>query len=420
MSNTVIEVRDVSKRYRLGTDNLPYRTIREAVLGWIGRSSSGETEMRDVWALRGVDLAIDEGSVVGIIGRNGAGKTTLLKILCRITEPTTGVARMRGRVGALLEVGTGFHPELTGRENVFLNGAILGMGKAEIRRKFDEIVTFADIERFLDTPVKRYSSGMHMRLAFAVAAHFEPEILIVDEVLAVGDVAFQKKSLGKMDEVAREGRTVVFVSHNLAAVESLCERGVLIDRGRIVEDGHARDVVSRYVRSFGAGSVERVWRDSEKAPGTDTIKLHSARVRPDGGSPLDPITTRTPIVLEFEYSNVEPGAFLNLSLHLFNEQGVLVLNAAPVDEKQWYGRPYPSGVVRDVCRLPGDLLNDGTYRVELLVVKHQSEVVYRDDEILMFEVRDNPDEQGVYGGRWQGVVRPRTDWKTSIEPIEVR
>jgi lipopolysaccharide transport system ATP-binding protein len=417
--NTVIEVRDVSKRYRLGTENLPYRTIREAVLGWIGRSKS-ENDARDVWALRGVDLSIDEGSVIGIIGRNGAGKTTLLKILCRITEPTTGVARMRGRVGALLEVGTGFHPELTGRENVFLNGAILGMGKTEITRKFDEIVTFADVERFLDTPVKRYSSGMHMRLAFAVAAHFEPEILIVDEVLAVGDVAFQKKSLGKMNEVAREGRTVVFVSHNLAAVESLCERGVLLDRGRIIDDGETRDVVSRYVRSFGAGSVERVWGDNDQAPGTDTIKLHSARVRPDGGTPFDPITTRTPIVLEFEYSNREPGAFLNLSVHLFNEQGVLVLNAAPVDEKQWYGRPYPSGVVRDVCRLPGDLLNNGAYRVELLVVKHQSEVVYRDDEILMFEVRDEPDEQGIYGGRWQGVVRPRTEWETSIEPIEVR
>ena len=259
MSDIAIRVENLSKRYRIGGPQASYRTLRESLVGavtaplrYLRHSQSASRERETIWALKDVSFEVKRGEVVGIIGRNGAGKTTLLKILSRITEPTEGRAEIHGRVGSLLEVGTGFHPELTGRENIYLNGAILGMRKAEIDRKFDEIVAFAEIEKFLDTPVKHYSSGMYVRLAFAVAAHLEPEILLVDEVLAVGDAAFQKKCLGKMGDVAKEGRTVLFVSHNMGAVESLCMRGILLDRGQLVFDGERATAISRYLEDSQA------------------------------------------------------------------------------------------------------------------------------------------------------------------------
>ena len=241
----------------------------------------------DLWALRDVSFEVKRGEVVGIIGRNGAGKSTLLKILSRITEPTAGSAKIHGRVGSLLEVGTGFHPELTGRENIYLNGAILGMRRAEIERKFDEIVAFAEIERFLDTPVKRYSSGMYVRLAFAVAAHLEPEILLVDEVLAVGDAQFQKKCLGKMGDVAKEGRTVLFVSHNMVAVQTLCQRAFWLDSGQLKAQGEVGTIVTTYLRAGLAEDdvTERVWPDIATAPGNETVRLHRISVRPEDGKP---------------------------------------------------------------------------------------------------------------------------------------
>jgi lipopolysaccharide transport system ATP-binding protein len=262
MSQTAIQVRDISKRYRIGAAQEPYRTLRETLAGAVAApfrrlanlahrvSSNGDRH--HVWALDQVAFEVNRGDTVGIIGRNGAGKTTLLKVLSRITEPTRGSARIYGRVGSLLEVGTGFHPELTGRENIYLNGAILGMRKAEIRRKFDEIVDFAEVEKFIDTPVKRYSSGMHTRLAFAVAAHLETEILMVDEVLAVGDSLFQKKCLGKMEDVAKHGRTVLFVSHNMGAVRSLCRKGIVLNHGRVVHIGDVGQAIETYFRTIGA------------------------------------------------------------------------------------------------------------------------------------------------------------------------
>jgi lipopolysaccharide transport system ATP-binding protein len=263
----VLRAERISKRYELGGE-LGYKTVREAIAtgtGSIVRTATrGRRERRFVWALRDVSFEIDRGELVGIIGLNGAGKSTILKILSRVSKPTSGWAEIRGRVGSLLEVGTGFHPELTGRENVFLNGAILGMRKAEIARRFDEIVDFADIEGFLDTPVKRYSSGMQVRLAFAVAAHVEPEILIVDEVLAVGDLAFQKKCLGKLGEVTSEGRTVLFVSHNMSLIRALCRRGILLERGSILADGPVDETVRVYLRSVeetgAVGLLERTDR----------------------------------------------------------------------------------------------------------------------------------------------------------------
>jgi lipopolysaccharide transport system ATP-binding protein len=271
-----ITTRGLGKRYTLGLTKRGYGTLREAIVRSArsrpGAGAGQPDAENELWALRELTLEVRQGEVVGLIGHNGAGKTTLLKILSRITEPTTGWADVSGRVGSLLEVGTGFHPELTGRENIYLNGAILGMRRSEIRRRFDEIVAFSEMERFLDTPVKRYSSGMSVRLAFAVASHLEPEILLVDEVLAVGDAAFQRKSLGKMDEIARGGRTVIFVSHNLAIIQALCQRGVLLERGRVIADAPVNEAIDRYLRTLEQAAsgdlAERTDRDGRAWDGT--------------------------------------------------------------------------------------------------------------------------------------------------------
>jgi lipopolysaccharide transport system ATP-binding protein len=289
MSETAVRTNRLGKAYRLGIDGGAYATLRESIVDASRRSLQRIVGRRPprparevLWALRDLSLAVDKGEVVGLIGHNGAGKTTLLKILSRITEPTSGWADVTGRVGSLLEVGTGFHTELTGRENIFLNGAILGMRRAEIRRRFDEIVAFAEVERFLDTPIKRYSSGMTVRLAFAVAAHLETEILLVDEVLAVGDAAFQRKSLGKMGEVAREGRTVIFVSHNLAIVRALCSRGVVLEHGRVVADAPVGEAIDSYLRTLESASagdlLQRTDRDdrSEKRSLVRRLEIRDA------------------------------------------------------------------------------------------------------------------------------------------------
>ena len=405
-----IEVRGLGKRYQLGEDFGRYLTIRESIAMALRRKDRSADSV--LWALQDVSFEVAEGEVVGVIGRNGAGKSTLLKLLARITEPTTGVARMHGRVGALLEVGTGFHPELTGRENVYLNGSVLGMTQAEIAQRFDEIAEFSGVERFLDTPLKRYSSGMQLRLAFAVAAHLEPEILIVDEVLAVGDVAFQRKCLGKMGDVARAGRTVILVSHNLTAVESLCERVLWIEGGRLEADGGSSDVIASYLGAVVHRQGSRTWDDPATAPGNEWVRLRAARVYAGGGDPGESITVRTPVALEFEYENLKADTCLNLSLHLYSAEGVLVLNAVPVNETKWYGRPYPKGRFRDRCVIPGDLLNDGTYRIELLVVKDRSFALYSDDAILEFDVEDVVESEGLFEGNWTGVVRPPVEWQT--------
>ena len=320
MSELAIRVENVSKRYRIGVRDT-HRTLREALVNATKRpfqraqallcASNGRQPEETFWALRDVSFEVKQGEVLGIIGRNGAGKSTLLKLLSRITEPTEGRIEGYGRVGSLLEVGTGFHPELTGRENIYLNGAILGMTRAEIQRKFDEIVAFAEIDQFLDTPVKRYSSGMYMRLAFAVAAHLEPEILIVDEVLAVGDSAFQKKCLGKMGDVAKEGRTVLFVSHNMAAIQSLCGRVIWLDRGRVVDEGSAGQVPSRYLQTAYSNLTDQHWPDPSTAPGQRKSPLaFRTRLRPFQGSSADLITVRTAFHIEFEYWNLQTGRLL--------------------------------------------------------------------------------------------------------------
>lgn len=381
------------------------------------RRPSGAAARSDVfWALKDVSLDVQVGEVVGIIGRNGAGKSTLLKVLSRITEPTTGSAEIRGRVGSLLEVGTGFHPELTGRENVYLNGAMLGMRKTEISRKFDEITAFAEVERFIDTPVKHYSSGMYTRLAFAVAAHLEPEILMIDEVLAVGDAAFQKKCLGRMGDVARHGRTVLFVSHNMTAVQALCNRVIWLRDGEKFDEGRPRDVVSRYLSTAANLLAERTWPILEEAPGSDKVRIRRAAVRPDSDSHshASEITVRTPIILEFDYVNLSPGTHLNLSIVVFNEEDIPVFNSVPISEPTWHGRPFPAGLFRSRCFIPADLLNDGMHRIQLMVVQDQGVVLSRHDDILTFEVQDDATVRGSWFGDWIGAVRPKLQWSTEL------
>jgi lipopolysaccharide transport system ATP-binding protein len=430
MDDVVIRASGLSKQYRIGAKLDRYKTLRETLTdGFVapfrrtmkllrGQASSAAEMDEKIWALKDVSFEIKQGEVVGIIGPNGAGKTTLLKIISRITEPKEGFAEIHGRVGSLLEVGTGFHPELTGRENIFLNGAILGMKRAEIVGKFEEIMDFAQIEKFIDTPVKHYSSGMYVRLAFAVAAHLEPEILLVDEVLAVGDAVFQKKCLGKMDSIAKEGRTVLFVSHNMMAVQKLCTRGIWLSEGKIMEDGQADRVVSSYMRQALSALSEQVWNDRTVAPGNDKVRLRRASIRPASGSNSDSITIRTPFVLEFEYWNLEPNAYLNLSLNIYNEQGLLAFNTAPVHEPEWHGRPFPVGLFLSECHVSGDLLNDGMYRVDLLIVKNQGHILYRHDAILIFDVRDEAEMRSDWHGKWRGVVRPNLRWVTELREAE--
>lgn len=373
------------------------------------RPGNGLAGTEQFWALRDVGFSVECGEVVGIIGDNGAGKSTLLKILSRITEPTEGRIEIRGRVGSLLEVGTGFHPELSGRENVFLNGAVLGMGKSEVRRKFDEIVAFAEVERFIDTPVKHYSSGMYMRLAFAVAAHLEPEILIVDEVLAVGDAAFQKRCLGKMGEVSRHGRTVLFVSHNMTAVRTLCTRVVYLSSGRVLYDGEPKEGVARYLQSSTASGTVRRWNNDDATAGCASVRLTAAEC----GSDRDIINVSDEVALSVEYEVTAPeGLRLNLSIILANEEGIRVLVSPSLSDTDWGGKLFSPGRYRSTCTIPGRLLNDGTYHIDVYFVRECTEVLFRVERAVSFEVHDDGQDRGNWHGEWQGVVRPRLKWRT--------
>jgi homopolymeric O-antigen transport system ATP-binding protein len=359
---------------------------------------------RFIWALRDVNFEVRQGEVVGLIGRNGAGKSTLLKILARITRPTEGHAEIHGRVGSLLEVGTGFHPELTGRENVYMSGAILGMRKAEIDRKFDEIVAFSEVERFLDTPLKHYSSGMQMRLAFAVAAHLEPEILFVDEVLAVGDAAFQKKCLGKMDDISKQGRTIIFVSHNITALRALCTRLIWLEAGQVKANGDLGAIINHYLQNHKEDNLESIWKDDRTAPGDDRVRLRSARVILPTDT-TDPITVHTALRIEFTYWNYAPGTVLNVSMILNNLEEACVLTSV----SDWESRP--AGLVRHSVEIPGDFLNSGSYYVNLFIVKDASTVILYQKNVVAFEVIE-AEAVGNWYGKTPGAVRPRLRWRS--------
>ncbi|HET6880494.1 MAG TPA: ABC transporter ATP-binding protein [Pirellulales bacterium] len=409
---------NVSKKYLLPTRApAPYRTLREeiaragaAALRGLRRPAADAGQ--ELWALRNLSLEVADGEVLGVIGRNGAGKSTLLKLLSRITPPTEGRIRLRGRLSCLLEVGTGFHPELTGRENIFLNGAILGMSRREIAARFDEIVAFADGERFLDMPVKHYSSGMQMRLAFAVAAHLDPEILLIDEVLAVGDAAFQRKCLSRIECLADGGRAIIFVSHNMSAVQALATRVVWLESGSLRQMGPPHEVVQKYLSDDTMAANVRTWDDPATAPGSEVARLRRVSVYPADGGVSEVITVDTALTLEFEYRNLVEGARLNLSVSLINTEGVTVFNSFPVAGHDYYDQPFPRGIFRSRCRVPAHLLNDGVYFVQLLVVADQAYVLSRHDAILSFSVADSSERRTSWHGKWLGVVRPALDWET--------
>jgi lipopolysaccharide transport system ATP-binding protein len=413
-----ITVDSVSKQYHIGAPGGSYETLREALVDTVRgpfrrrRQARGRGAGETFWALKDVSFEVMPGEVLGIIGRNGAGKSTLLKILSRITQPTGGSIALYGRVASLLEVGTGFHPELSGRENIFLNGAILGMRKAEIERKFDEIVAFAEIEKFIDTPVKRYSSGMYVRLAFAVAAHLEPEILIIDEVLAVGDAAFQKKCLGKISNVARQGRTVLFVSHNMVAVKAMCSRAILLHHGSVSEDGPPARVVNSYLGAGHTNRAEVVWADPEQAPGTPEFRLRSVRVRGSSGEVTSELSVEESFAIEIEYVNLSPGSALGATIILYNGDGVLVFSSLSNREPTWHGRGFPAGVFRSTCHIPAHLLLEGRFEVSVLVWGDNYAISHREDCVVEFEVHDSMEARGDYFGDWAGVVRPLLDWET--------
>jgi lipopolysaccharide transport system ATP-binding protein len=419
MHDLAIRAQGVAKRYYIGGERQSYGTLRDAIvraattpIARIRHPGSVHSQVETLWALRDVSFEMRAGEVLGIIGRNGAGKSTLLKLLSRITEPTHGRIDLWGRVGSLLEVGTGFHPELTGRENIRLNGAILGMSRAEINRHFDDIVEFAELSKFLDTPVKRYSSGMYVRLAFAVAAHLDPEILVVDEVLAVGDARFQKKCLKKMSEAGRGGRTVLFVSHNMTAVRALCTRAIVLDDGKLVFDGAPIDAVAHYLAGSLVNSAERVWQDAARAPGSREIRLRQVRVCDANGDPSADLDIQRPLSIECEFEVIDDDIKAGLTLQIYNEEGTRLFSSINNHDPKWHGRLMSRGVYKSVCMIPGNLLSDGGHSVSLLMWTEGYRILAREDEVVRFHVHDTGGARGDYMGGMEGALRPLLDWHT--------
>jgi len=437
-NNIAIKVENISKRYRIGLKEDMYDTAGMAIFDFIKRPLKNYRKYRSlyrfndsnpdsshdfsdiIWALRDVSFEVKHGEVLGIIGRNGAGKSTLLKILTKITDPTVGRAEIRGRVSSLLEVGTGFHPELTGRENVYLNGTILGMRKKEVDRKFDQIVDFSGVEKFINTPVKRYSSGMRVRLAFSVAAHLEPEVLLIDEVLAVGDADFQKKCLNKMEEVGQEGRTVLFVSHNMPAVCRLCNRTILLEGGRLIEDGSSEQVVSSYLNSDLGTSAAREWFDPTTAPTGEIARLHAVRVRSDDGRIGDSIDIRRSLTVEMEYEVFKGGSVLLPVFAFDNKDGLRVFVTVDQDPT-WRRRPRPEGSYVSTVHIPGNLLAEGILFVTCtLLTLNPDSVQFMERIAVAFQVIDSLEgdsARGDYARNIPGVVRPMLKWTTQFSPV---
>ncbi|HET7537863.1 MAG TPA: polysaccharide ABC transporter ATP-binding protein [Candidatus Didemnitutus sp.] len=424
-SDLAIQASGVTKCYRLGTQERRADTLVGAVTGFVKSPwrnfqrlnapvapLNGDAGADDnlLWALRDVSFEVKEGDVVGLIGRNGAGKSTLLKILSQIVEPTRGQIDIYGRVASLLEAGTGFHAELTGRENVYLNGTILGMTKREIDRKFDGIVDFSGVERFIDTAVKHYSSGMQVRLAFAVAAHLEPEILVIDEVLAVGDAAFQKKCLGKMQDVASSGRTILFVSHNMIAVRSLCRRGIVLGQGRVEFDGDAAGAVDHYLGDFRREETPQSWERPDDAPGNETLRLRRVAIAGEPARQDGVIAMSDVVRVETEYWIRQPGKLLHVTYHLINHQGVPVLTTGSRAQVHATGRYFTA------FRIPGGLLNSGGYSLKILVVENENRVVFQQEDIATFTITDLAERQHAYWGREHGVVQPALTWESHQLP----
>jgi lipopolysaccharide transport system ATP-binding protein len=422
MSDAVIKVENISKEYNLGT--ISHGTLYRDLQSWSARllgkedpnskiaSAGCRIQNGTFKALDNVSFEVKQGEVLGIIGRNGAGKSTLLKILSKVTAPNSGLIKIKGRVASLLEVGTGFHPELTGRENIFLNGAILGMSKKEIHRKFDEIVDFAEIEDFIDTPVKRYSSGMYVRLAFAVAANLEPEILIIDEVLAVGDAQFQKKCLGKMEQVsAKQGRTILFVTHNMAMITSLCTSAILLDSGALCDSGRTSDVVLSYYNQNSGSPASFDCLASKKYIGDDHAMLISGAIVDSEGITVNEVDIRNPVIVKMRYRVSRPEHYrLMPNFHFFAPDGTRAFISSSQEVT------IESGEFESACTIPGNYLNDGTYFVGLALSSMDSGVTvhFYEQNALSFNVKDPIDDvptRNGYAGPIPGIVRPRLEWQ---------
>jgi lipopolysaccharide transport system ATP-binding protein len=420
MGDIAIRVEDIGKKYRIGKAE-KYKTLRDtlataftAPFHKVGRLLRGEAasdtdQYEQIWALKDISFEVRQGEVIGVIGGNGAGKSTLLKILSRITEPTTGFAEIHGRVGSLLEVGTGFHQELTGRENTYLNGAILGMNRKEIDRKFDEIVAFSEVEKFIDTPVKHYSSGMYLRLAFAVAAHLEPEILIVDEVLAVGDAAFQQKCLGKMGAVAKEGRTVLFVSHNMGAITQLCGRAVQLEKGRLKRSGSAGEVVSAYLSSVAGTELKSSWSDESSKPNGADVRFRSVRLLSSDEQTLSMTNFHEALQVEIVYEVKVPIRNLSITCLLYDSMNNLVFESMDTDMPEWNGRIREPGIYRATAKIiPSCLLRPGRYQISFSAFVEGVRGIASLNRVLTFDV------SGVgytLQPKRSGIVSPVVDWK---------
>jgi lipopolysaccharide transport system ATP-binding protein len=397
-----ISIENISKKYILSHKKKKYQNLKESVSGFLGElfTSNEEEETKEIfWALQNVSFDIEQGDRIGIVGSNGAGKSTLLKILSRITEPTSGQVKVNGRMASLLEVGTGFHPDLTGRENIFLNGAILGMKQQEIKNQFDEIVSFAGIEKFLDTPVKRYSSGMYVRLGFAIAAHLEPEILIVDEVLAVGDSEFQKKCLGKMKDVSSSGRTILFVSHNSTAIQGLCNKAAFLQNGNLVKYGEVGRVLHDYMTSISKFKLQQNWETPYNAPGNDQVRIKNIELIPDFINDSKNIDVRTPLKIYIEFWNMLESADLNLSIFLYNMTGECVFNVGS------QAKTFSKGLIKGMLEIPANFLNDGSYYISVMIVKDTADPIYFMEDAISFDVADWREGTNWYG-KWPGAVRP--------------
>jgi len=417
--NAAIGTYDLSKTYRIGELHSAYGTLRDSLAGAARRFAHRErgSHYEEIWALRDVSFEVPEGQVLGVIGKNGAGKSTLLKILTRITTPSAGRVELRGRVGSLLEVGTGFHPELTGRENVFLNGSVLGMKRQEIQRKFDEIVEFSGVEQFLDTPVKRYSSGMSVRLAFAVAAHLEPEILLIDEVLAVGDAEFQRKCLGRMEDLSGSGRTIVFVSHQMQAVTQLCDRVILLEQGSVLLDGPSNEVVAQYLQEIGGSSSTRVWPDAHTAPQDEFSRLRSVRVVDEHGETVDALDVREPVGIEIAFTvQRADGPALFPKIKLWDARRNVIFNALDTDSR--WEAPAAPGDYTTTAWIPPNLLNEGLVTVDAGLASIGSPKLRPHAgcvDAVSFHVQDlgeGDTARGRFTGQVQGVIRPLLDWTT--------
>ena len=435
MDDIAIKVEHLSKMYKIGGLSDRHDMLRDLLVhgftSLFGRNgiasqvldvadsqdaSAKDSKSTHIWALNDVSLDIHCGEVVGFIGRNGAGKSTLLKILSRITEPTKGRIQIRGRIGTLLEVGAGFHSELTGRENVYLSGAVLGMTKREIDRKFDEIVAFSGVEKFMDTPVKRFSSGMYVRLAFSVAAHLDPDILIVDEVLAVGDQAFRFKCLDKMEQIRKEGRTILFVSHNVDALSRMCERVFLLESGRIVNSGSPHEVLPQYLATAHSISAAKTWDDLDTAPGNNVVRLRNVRVCDENGMTVRTQDIRSPVGVEVAYDVLQPGHVLVPNYHFFNDEGLQLFVVQDVFS-EWRRCPRPAGRYISTAWLPGNFLAEGRVTVDVAVSSHipSTQIHVMKRHAVGFQVVDSHEgdsARGDFTGQLPGVVRPLAKWTT--------